>query len=91
MNSNYIHPIREHLSEIYPDILLMTDLDEAIIGVSQRLNEPVLAVYDWEKIIHILMQRDDMDLDEAVEYTEFNIIGAWIGENTPIVVMPLDW
>ncbi len=91
MNSNYIHPIRERLSETYPDVLLMTDLDEAIIGVSQRLNEPVLAVYDWEKIIHILMQRDDMDLDQAVEYTEFNIIGAWVGENTPIVVMPLDW
>jgi hypothetical protein len=91
MNSNYIHPTREHLAEVHPDILLLTDLDEAIIGVSQRINEPVLAVYDWEKIIHILMQRDDMDLDEAVEYTEFNIIGAWVGENTPIVVIPLDW
>jgi hypothetical protein len=32
-----------------------------------------------------------MDFEDAVEFVEFNILGAWVGENTPIVVMPLDW
>ena len=69
----------------------MDGLDDAIIGTSQRINEPVLAVYSWEKIINILVERDDMDFEDAVEFVEFNILGSWVGESTPIVVMPLDW
>jgi hypothetical protein len=88
MSSNHI---REHLSETHPDVLLMDGLDDAIIGTSQRINEPVLAVYSWEKIINILVERDDMDFEDAVEFVDFNILGSWVGESTPIVVMPLDW
>jgi hypothetical protein len=88
MSSN---PIREHLASIHDDLLLMDGLDDAIIGTSQRINEPVLAVYSWEKIIAILTERDNMDFEDAVEFAEFNILGAWIGEKTPIIVMPLDW
>jgi hypothetical protein len=29
-----------------------------------------------------------MSFDEAVEYEDFNVIGAWVGEQTPIIVMP---
>ena len=32
-------------------------------------------------LIHILMK--DMDEDEANEYFDFNVIGAWMGEGTP--------
>jgi hypothetical protein len=88
MSSNLI---REHLANIHDDLLLMDGLDDAIIGTSQRINEPVLAVYSWEKIIAILTERDNMDFEDAVEFVEFNILGAWVGENTPIVVMSLDW
>lgn len=88
MSSN---PIREHLANTHDDLLLLDGLDDAIIGTSQRINEPVLAVYSWEKIINILVERDDMDFEDAVEFVDFNILGAWVGENTPIVVMPLDW
>ena len=88
MRSN---PIREHLEQEYADLLLMDGLDDAIIGVSQRINEPMLSVYSWEKIIEILIKRDDMDFEDAVEFIEFNILGAWVGEKTPIIVMPLDW
>jgi hypothetical protein len=88
MSSNLI---REHLASIHDDLLLLDGLDDAIIGTSQRINEPVLAVYSWEKIIAILTERDNMDFEDAVEFVEFNILGAWVGENTPIVVMPLDW
>ena len=30
--------------------------------------------------------QQDMTLVEAVEYFHFNIAGAWLGENTPIIV-----
>jgi hypothetical protein len=73
MSSNLI---REHLANIHDDLLLLDGLDDAIIGTSQRINEPVLAVYSWEKIIAILTERDNMDFEDAVEFVEFNILAT---------------
>lgn len=39
--------------------------------------------YDRDKCIEILMLRDHMSYETAVEFFEFNTIGAWMGENTP--------
>ena len=53
--------------------------DEAILGEcmqSQRL------IYDYEKMIQILMK--DMSEESAMEYFDFNILGAYVGEFTPI-------
>ena len=33
-----------------------------------------------------LVKRDDMTYDEALEFIDFNIAGAFIGEDTPILV-----
>ena len=84
-------PTREKLTENFKDIdeeaLLMDGFDEACIGFSQRINEPVLAVYSYDKMVEVLMTRDGMDYDEASEFIDFNCVGAWIGERTPIIVM----
>jgi hypothetical protein len=50
------------------------------------MNEPVLAVYSYEKMLGVLVRRDDMDYDEAAEYISYNCLGAWVGERTPIIV-----
>ena len=82
--------LAEHFTEIDEDALLMDGFDEACIGFSQRINEPILAVYSYEKMIEVLMTRDGMDAEEADEFIAFNCLGAWIGERTPIIVMPLE-
>ena len=81
--------INEALMERDESALLMDGFDEALIGFSQRINEPLLAVYSWEKMMDVCMSRDGMTDEEADEYISFNCIGAWIGEQTPIIVMPL--
>lgn len=83
--------IEQYLEERDETALLMDNLDEAFIGFSRRINEPLLAVYSWEKIIETLVVRDGMSYDEAIEYADFNILGAWVGEQTPIIVMPMDY
>ena len=83
--------IEQYLEERDETTLLMDNLDEAFIGFSRRINEPLLAVYSWEKIIETLVIRDGMSYDEAIEYADFNILGAWVGEQTPIIVMPMDY
>ena len=37
-----------------------------------------------------LIERDGMDYEEATEYIDYNCLGAWIGEQTPIIVMPIE-
>ena len=72
------------LGEDNPDILLMDGFNEAILGTSHRFGmEPVIA-YDYEKVIEILSK--DMSEEEAEEYFQFNIIGAWMGEFTPVFI-----
>jgi len=71
------------------EVLLMDGFDEAFIGHSQRINEPRLAVYSWELMMKVCMERDSMTEEEADEYISYNCIGAWVGERTPIIVMPI--
>jgi hypothetical protein len=42
-----------------------------------------LILLDRDKCIEILVERDGMDHDEAEEFFEYNVIGAWMGEGTP--------
>ena len=75
-------------------MLKITGHDDAILGPAMiwgmdkkgggiRTN---VLVYDAEAIRATLMTRDGMDADEAREYIEFNIEGAYMGPDTPILV-----
>jgi len=67
--------------------------DDAVIGPAlvwgngERIS---VLVYDAEAIRNTLMERDNMEADEAREYIEFNIEGAYMGPDTPILVWPDD-
>lgn len=69
-----------------PDAYMCDGYDEAIIGVAEKIGSQPIIAYSQEKIIDILMKRDSMSYNEAVEFFEFNIAGAWTGENTPIFI-----
>ena len=70
-------------------MLKITGHDDAIIGPAliwgngERIS---VLVYDAEAIRATLMTRDGMDAEEAREYIEFNIEGAYMGPDTPILV-----
>ena len=60
------------------------EFDGAILGLGRRCGQPDLLVYDVDKCIEILMKRDNMTQEEAVDFFEYNIAGAWVGGGTPI-------
>lgn len=80
--------LQAELEAMGESTLLMDGFDEACIGFSQRCGQPTVAVYDYQKIIDILIERDGMEYDDAIDYASFNILGAWLGEQTPVVLMP---
>ena len=75
------------ISEVYPELLKADGFDEAIIGVVQRMGIQAIC-YDQEKVIEILMR--DMSEEEAWEYFDFNIAGAWVGESTPFFLEKME-
>ena len=65
--------------------LYADEFEDALIGVGYQFNTQ-LAVYDWDKCVDILMKRDHMPHEEAVEWMDFNVTGAWAGKNTPVFI-----
>ena len=74
---------KDLLYQLSPDVIVADGFEDALIGVGQQFNK-AMAVYDRQKCIEILIERDGMSDEEAVEYFEFNVIGAWVGEQTPM-------
>jgi len=67
--------------------------DDAILGPAVIWRGGSLCnalVYDAEKIREKLMERDGMTSEDAREFIEFNIEGAYVGEHTPVLVWPED-
>lgn len=87
------------LVESNPKALFLDGFDAAIIGISERINFPPVVTYNKEKIIEILAEQmvpdeDDIEMhgDEqsakeflAIEYFDFNVAGAYMGEGTPLI------
>ena len=74
----------DRILEWFPEeeIIKADGFDDAIIGIEA---ESMRLIYSISKCIDIL--KKDMDEEEAVEYFNFNVIGAYIGEYTPIWCM----
>jgi|WetSurMetagenome_2_1015567.scaffolds.fasta_scaffold19379_10 hypothetical protein len=78
--------VKKYITENYPDhtIIIPDGFDDAFMGIGFSMFN-AFACYNLSKVIEILMN-DGMTYDEAVEYFEFNIAGAYIGENNPIFI-----
>ena len=76
--------IREFLQENDPDAILFDGMDAALVGVATQFTNH-LAVYDYQKTIEVFM-RQGMDREGAIEWIEFNVTGAYLGEHTPILI-----
>jgi hypothetical protein len=74
----------EELAALNPEALLVDGLNEAVIGFGHQFSNAPVAIYDYDKCIEIYMRDNGWDYDEAMEWMSFNVIGAWMGEGTPI-------
>ena len=73
----------DEIIESFPDgeFLIADGLDEAILGIDPY---KMVLIYSIERIHDIFMKRDGMTSDDAMEFFDFNVAGAHMGEHTPI-------
>lgn len=68
-----------------PDLIKWDGCDKAIIGVGYRCGQHPMYVYDYPRLVEVFTDQG-MTQDEAEEWVDFNIVGAWVGESTPIIM-----
>lgn len=66
------------------EALTADGFDDALIGYTTNSN--VVAVYDYQKCIDILML-EGMAFEDALEHMSYNVVNAYVGEKTPIFVV----
>jgi hypothetical protein len=73
----------ESILEYYPEeeILKANGFDNAVIGIEVNT---MRLIYSSTKIIETLIEKDEMTLEEAIEHYEYNVVGSYVGEKTPI-------
>ena len=76
--------ILDIITEINPKALKADGFDDAILGITNRCGDDSLIAYDYDKCVKILQK--EMSYEDAVEYMEFNIVGSYVGEGTPIFI-----
>ena len=76
----------EQLRECNPNAYLFDGFEKALIGMAEQFSNPTVACYDYNKCIKILMKRDKMTEDKAIEYFEFNVVGLGLGPTTPVIL-----
>ena len=73
---------KEQLMEILADEECLTadGFEDALVGCTYGVN--VVAVYDINKMIEVLIE-EGIEYDDAVEFLDYNVVGAYVGEKTP--------
>jgi hypothetical protein len=78
----------DKLKEMYPDLdLLQADgFDGAIIGIEPLSGK---VVYNIDKMVEILVD-EGLSTTEAIEYLDFNVLNAYVGEQTPVYIQTIE-
>jgi len=74
--------IQDILESYGEDLMLMDGYDDCILGVGERFNSDPHVVYDLNRVIGKLID-SGMSEEEAHEYFEYNMLGAYVGDHTP--------
>jgi hypothetical protein len=77
--------IKEFLLEFDENLLIMDGFDDCIEGVSIQFGQDYKVCYDISKIVDKLKSQG-MNDEEALEYFEFNQLGAYVGDKSPCFI-----
>ena len=70
-------------AEEFEEALLADGFEQALLGFGTQFHHAI-AIYDYDACVQILMGRDSMSYDDALEHMEFNVVGSWMGKHTPV-------
>jgi hypothetical protein len=80
-----LQELKDH--DLLDDEMIKWDgFDDCVLGIGSRCGMQDILVYSKKKIAYKLRDRDNLTVEEAIEYIDYNITGAYVGERTPILL-----
>ena len=85
--------LNDYLQDSEESVMLYDNYEDAFVGLGYQQYKGPIAIYDAKTCVEILIEEYMLDPDcesreraeeMAVEYFEYNSVGAWYGEGTPI-------
>ena len=67
------------------DLMSADGFEDCLVGVVERYGSQPCLCYDKGLMIKKMVDHG-MSEEEALEFFDFNIIGAWVGDNTPCFI-----
>lgn len=82
---------RKEIENDYIDheLIFYDEFDDAIVGVVERFGGNFSVLYSKDKVFEILMS-EGLEFTDALEHFEYNIIGGYLGDATPVFLDDLD-
>lgn len=79
----------DQLHEMYPELeFLQADgFDDAIIGLEPLSGK---VIYDIDLMVEVLITQEELSHQDAIEYLDYNVLNAYVGENTPIYIQTIE-
>ena len=75
---------KEYIELAAPEAMKADGYDDCIVGIGHRCGSTAVLVYDIDIVIAKIMKRDKCDYEDALDFFEYNIGGAYVGEGTPL-------
>jgi hypothetical protein len=73
-------------TERHPELLQCDGFEKALLGLCEVKGREACLAYDYEGCVDILIDRDGMSREDAVEYMAYNVTDAYVGEHTPAFI-----
>jgi hypothetical protein len=77
--------MKAEIAKLNYNALLADGFDDALVGYGW-INDVWVALYDSEKCIEILQERDGVEYLEAADNFAYNVEGSYYGRNTPYFI-----
>ena len=79
--------IRDILQDENPDFILYDGMDEALMGIYRNsVEDRSVGVYSYISYISILIDRNKMTEEEAVEFFDSNVERLYLGKQQPLII-----
>ena len=81
--------IQDYCLSFFDDSIITADgFELAFLGCGYTFGG-AHAIYNYGTCLEILMQRDEMTYDDAEEYFQYNVTGAYIGDRMPVFLLDM--
>jgi len=77
---------RSFIGDVNEQALFADGFDDAIMGYDAAAYR---VVYNYDNCMKVLQERDGMTPHESHEFMEFNVVGAFVGDFTPLFIHTL--